>query len=217
MIGATMGDHDVGDGSCSPWEPILVENASLAGASGTLVGEAKGSSREPTLSIRAARESDLETILEIYNQAVVHTTATFDVVPRSLEAQRAWFAEHGGRYPVVVWEEDGRVLAWGSISPYGSRPAYRFAGEVSVYVEPGSRRRGLGDEILRELVALGVAGDFHTLVALITNENEGGIRLAQGAGFHRTGTLEEVGYKFDRWLDVAVYQRSCDPRPASRR
>lgn len=161
------------------------------------------------MGIRAARESDLETILEIYNHAVVHTTATFDVAPRSLEAQKSWFAEHVAPYPVIVWEEDGRVLAWGSISPYAPRPAYRFAGEVSVYVEPGSRRRGLGEGLARELVALGTAAGFHTLVALITDENEVSIRLAETTGFHRTGKLEEVGFKFDRWLDVAVYQRAC--------
>lgn len=162
------------------------------------------------MGIRAARESDLETILEIYNHAVIHTTATFDVAPRSLEAQESWFAEHAPPYPAIVWEEGGLVLGWGSISPYAPRPAYRFAGEVSVYVDAGARRRGLGEALARELVGLGAAGGFHTLVALITDENEASIRLAEKAGFHRTGSLEEVGFKFDRWLDVAVYQRRCD-------
>jgi L-amino acid N-acyltransferase YncA len=161
------------------------------------------------LGIRAARESELETILEIYNHAVVHTTATFDIAPRSAEAQKTWFAEHTPPYPVVVWEEDGRVLAWGSISPYAPRPAYRFAGEVSVYVAPGCRRRGLGDSLVRELVALGTAGGFHTLIALVTEDNTASIRLAEKVGFRRTGTLEEVGFKFDRWLNVAVYQYGC--------
>jgi L-amino acid N-acyltransferase YncA len=166
--------------------------------------------REHFLGIRAARESDLETILEIYNHAVIHTTATFDTAPRTLEAQKAWFAEHAAPYPVIVGEEDGRVLAWGSLSPYAPRPAYRFAGEISVYVEPGARRRGLGEDLARELVGLGTAGGFHTLIALVTEENTASIRLAEKVGFRRTGTLEEVGFKFDRWLDVAVYQYRCD-------
>jgi len=155
-------------------------------------------------------------MLEIYNHAVIHTTATFDVEPRSLEAQESWFAEHVRPCAMIVWEEDSRVLGWGSIGPYAPRPAYRFAGEVSVYVEPGPRRRGFGHGLLGELVVLGTAGGFHTLVALITDENEAGVRLAKGAGFHRTGTLEEVGFKFDRWLDVAVYQRACGARPGAR-
>jgi len=159
--------------------------------------------------MRTARESDLEAILEIYNHAVVHTTATFDVTPRSLEAQKSWFAEHVAPHPVIVWEEDGRILGWGSISPYAPRPAYRFAGEVSIYVDPRLRRRGIGQALARELVALAEAAGLHTLVALITDENEAGIRLAEKTGFHRTGTLEEVGLKFDHWLDVAIYQRRC--------
>jgi len=161
------------------------------------------------LGMRTARESDLEAILEIYNHAVVHSTATFDVTPRSLEAQKPWFAEHVAPYPVIVWETGGRILGYGSISPYAPRPAYRFAGEVSVYVDARSRRRGIGEALTRELVAEAEAAGLHTLVALITDENEASIRLAEKTGFHRTGKLEEVGFKFDRWLDVAIYQRRC--------
>jgi L-amino acid N-acyltransferase YncA len=68
---------------------------------------------------------------------------------------------------------------------------------------------GLGEDLVRELVSLGTAGSFHTLVALVTDENTASIRLAEKAGFRRTGTLEEVGFKFDRWLNVAVYQYGC--------
>jgi phosphinothricin acetyltransferase len=158
------------------------------------------------LGTRAASEADLEAILEIYNHAVVNTTATFDVIPRSRESQAAWFAEHVPPYPVIVWEEDGRVRGWGSISPYAPRPAYRFAGEVSVYVDKDTRRRGVGEALLHELIALGAGNGLHTLVGLITEENVASVALAEKTGFHRTGTLEEVGLKFGRWLNVAVYQ-----------
>jgi len=161
------------------------------------------------LGIRAACQSDLEAILHIYNDAVVNTTATFDLVPRCLEAHESWFAEHVAPYPVIVWEEDGRVLGWGSISPYAPRPAYRFAGEVSVYVDASARRRGVGEALLQHLIADTATGGFHTLVALVTEENEASTRLAEKTGFRRTGTLEEVGFKFDRWLNVAVYQHRC--------
>ncbi|OFW62017.1 MAG: hypothetical protein A2133_09230 [Actinobacteria bacterium RBG_16_64_13] len=158
------------------------------------------------MTIRAARETDLEQILDIYNHAVVNTTATFDVAPRSLEAQEAWFTAHVTPHPVIVWEEEGRILGWGSISAYAPRPAYRFAGEVSVYVHDDARRRGIGETLLRELIGLAATEGLHTLVGLITEENEASIHLAEKTGFRRTGLLEEVGYKFDRWLDVAVYQ-----------
>jgi L-amino acid N-acyltransferase YncA len=158
------------------------------------------------LGIRAARESDLEAILEIYNHAVVNTSATFDLAPRSREAQAAWFTAHVTPYPSIVWEEGNCVSGWGSISPYAPRPAYRFSGEVSVYVHQDSRRCGVGEALLRELIGLGAANGLHTLVGLITEENEASCRLAEKTGFHRIGVLEEVGYKFGRWLNVSVYQ-----------
>jgi L-amino acid N-acyltransferase len=161
------------------------------------------------LAIRAAQAYDLETILGIYNHAVVNTTATFDLEPRTKETQAAWMAEHVPPYPVVVWDEEGKVLGWGSISPYAPRPAYRFSGEVSVYVDPGARRRGIGEALLRGLISLGAEHGLHTLVGLIVEENGASIGLAEKTGFHRVGSLEEVGYKFDRWLDVAVYQQRC--------
>ena len=158
------------------------------------------------MGIRAARESDLADILAIYNHAVVNTTATFDVTPRSAEAQEAWFLEHVPPHPAIVWEQEGRILGWASISPYASRCAYRFAGEGSVYVAPDARRMGIGEGLLRELIVLGAANGLHTLVGLVTEENVASCRLADKAGFRRVGVLEEVGYKFDRWLNVIIYQ-----------
>ena len=158
------------------------------------------------MGTRAACESHLEAMLDIYNHAVVNTTATFDVVQRSMEAQQAWFAGHVAPHPVIVWEEKDQVLGWGSISPYAPRPAYRFSGEVSVYVREEARRHGVGEALLRELIVLGAAEGLHTLVGLIVEENEASCHLAEKTGFVRVGLLAEVGYKFDRWLNVAVYQ-----------
>ena len=162
------------------------------------------------LGTRPATRDDLETMLSIYNHAVANTTASFELVPRSLEAQEAWLEEHAAPYASIVWEDDnGKILGWGSIGRYAERAAYRFSGEVSVYVDPDSKRQGVGETILRGLIELGGSGGFHTLIALITEENTASLRLAEKTGFERTGTLEEVGFKFDRWLDVAIYQRSC--------
>lgn len=162
------------------------------------------------MSIRTATDTDQETIREIYNEAVVNTTATFDLETRSLKDQHAWFAEHIPPHPVIVFEEGGTVLGWGSISAYAPRPAYRFTGEASVYVAADARRRGIGETLLRELIALGGENGLHLLVARITEENAPSIRLAEKTGFVRAGLLEEVGFKFDRWLNVALYQRRCD-------
>jgi len=162
------------------------------------------------LGIRAARETDLPEILEIYNHAVVDTTATFDIEPRSLEAQQAWFLEHVPPHPIIVWDENGRVLGWASLSPYASRCAYRFAAEASVYVAPDARRAGVGGALLREAVRLGEEHGLHTLVGLVTEENEASRALAGKVGFRQVGTLEEIGHKFDRWLNVIIYQYRYD-------
>ena len=158
------------------------------------------------MGIRAARESDLPEILDIYNHAVVNTTATFDVALRSIEAQQAWFLEHVPPHPAIVWEEEGRVLGWASLSPYASRCAYRFAGEASVYVAPQGRRAGIGEGLLREVMRLGADNGLHTVVGLVTEENAASRALAEKVGFRRIGVLEEVGFKFDRWLNVIIYQ-----------
>lgn len=165
-----------------------------------------GNVREAFLGIRAARESDLQAILDIYNHAVVNTTATFDITPRSYEQEEAWFSAHVTPYPVIVWEEEARVLGWGSISPYATRPAYRFTGEVSVYIHEDARHRGGGEAILRELIILAAAEGLHTLVGRVAEENTASCHLAEKTGFQHAGVLQQVGYKFDRWLNVVQYQ-----------
>jgi phosphinothricin acetyltransferase len=175
------------------------------------IGSGAWQGAEGFLAIRAARESDLTDILAIYNHAVVNTTATFDLEPRTAEAQEAWFVEHVPPHPAIVWEEEGRLLGWASISPYHSRCAYRFTGEASVYVAPDAHRRGIGEGLLREIIALGARYDYHSLVGGITEENVASSRLAEKVGFRRVGTLDEVGYKFDRWLNVTMYQYVYGP------
>ncbi len=97
---------------------------------------------------RAAVSADVDRITEIYNQAVLFTTATFDTRPRTVEEQSRWLALHGGAHPVLVAEEGGRVAGWASLSPYSDREAYARTVEISVYVDEDFRRRGAGSELL---------------------------------------------------------------------
>jgi len=150
-------------------------------------------------------------MLDIYNHAVLNTTATFDVTPRSAEAQEQWFLEHVPPHPAIVWEQDegdekGRILGWASLGSYHTRCAYRFAAEASVYVAPDAQGKGIGEGLLRELIRLGGENGLRTLIGQVTEENAASCSLAEKVGFRRVGTLNEVGYKFDRWLNVVVYQ-----------
>jgi phosphinothricin acetyltransferase len=157
--------------------------------------------------IRAAGAGDARTIAAIWNHEVLHTLATTDTEPRTLEAQRAWQAAHGPRHPVVVAEEGGEVVAFGALSPYRTKPSYAWTVENSVYVEDGWRGKGLGGLVLDHL--LGLAGDlgYRTVIARITAGNEASLRLHERRGFVPVGREVRVAFKLGMWLDVVTLQR----------
>jgi L-amino acid N-acyltransferase len=157
--------------------------------------------------LRLATLADAESIRRIYNREVTESTATFDLVPRSIEEQRGWLAARSGAYAAVVAEIDGRVAGFGSLSPYKDRPAYSTSVEDSVYVDPEFQRRGVGRALLDELVSVAVAHGFHAVFARIVGDHEASITLHRRAGFEVVGIEREVGRKFGRWLDVVVMQR----------
>ena len=157
--------------------------------------------------IRLATAVDAEAIRRIYNHEVEHTTHTFDLVPRTLEDQRAWLRDREGALGVVVAEIDGEVAGFASLSEYRPRAAYRTSVESSVYVDESARGRGLGQRLMQELVVLAEARGFHTMIARIAGGHEASVRLHEGAGFTTVGTEREVGRKFGAWLDVVVMQR----------
>ncbi len=160
------------------------------------------------MRIRLVRPSDAEPIRAIYNAEVTGSTATFDLVPRTPEEQRAWMAEHRGPHPAVVAVDDGdRVLGFGSLSVFRNRPAYATTVENSVYVDASRRGAGVGKALLDELVVLAGQHGFHTLVARVGGGNEASIGLHLACGFEMVGVEREVGRKFNRWLDVSVLQR----------
>ena len=157
--------------------------------------------------IRLATVADAEAIRRIYNHEVEHTTHTFDLVPRTLEDQRAWLRDREGALGVVVAEVDGEVAGFASLSEYRPRAAYRTSVESSVYVDESARGRGLGQRLMRELVLVAEARGFHTMIARIAGGHEASIRLHQEVGFTTVGTEQEVGRKFGGWLDIVVMQR----------
>ena len=157
--------------------------------------------------VRPASGVDAGGILEIYNRAVTETTDTFDLVPRTLDQQLAWIADHAGVHPAVVAvEADGTVLGFASLSPYRPRPAYATTVEDSVYVAESARGRGIGRALLADLVRVGREHGFHSVVGRIVGHNEVSISLHRACGFTEVGVEREVGRKFNRWLDVVVMQ-----------
>ena len=160
------------------------------------------------MQLRPAVPADAEALRAIYNTEVLRSTATFDVVPRTVEDQARWMAEHEGAHTAVVAVDDGgTVVGFGSLSYYRDRHAYATTAENSVYVAEGHRGEGVGRALLEELVHLAVQHGFHTLIARVGSENEASVRLHQACGFEVVGVEREIGRKFNRWLDVRVLQR----------
>jgi phosphinothricin acetyltransferase len=161
--------------------------------------------------IRRARTDDLGAITDIYNEAVVNSTATFDIEPRSADEQRRWFEQHGSRHPILVAETEGRVVGWASLNAWSDRRAYDWTGELSLYISAGFRDRGIGRGLLERLIAEAEQLGYHALLARIVAGNEASLHLAESLGFEPVGVMREVGRKFDRWLDVQVLERLVRP------
>ena len=158
------------------------------------------------MEVRLAHLEDAEAIRAIYNAEVLGSTVTFDLQPRTAEAQRAWVAHHQGAHPAVVAVDGPTVVGFGSLSPFRDRPAYATTVEDSLYVEGTRRGQGVGGLLLDELVTLAVARGFHTVIARVSGANDPSIALHRSRGFEPVGIEREVGRKFGRWIDVAVLQ-----------
>ena len=158
------------------------------------------------IELRAATENDLCRIRDIYNEAVVNTTATFDTEPRSVDQQRAWFFLHRDRHPVWVATDGDAVVGWASLSPWSDRCAYDTTVEISVYIEPDYQGKGVGSRLLETVLREGREHGNHTVLARIVEGNGSSIRIHEKFGFQRVGVMKEVGFKFGRFLDVHLLQ-----------
>ena len=159
-----------------------------------------------SLEIRHASLADCAAINDIYNHYVVHDTCTYQTEPESLAQREVWLGRHGGAHPVLVAEQQGEILAWGALSAFHPRAAYRFSVEDSIYVRHDRLRRGLGRSMLAALLQLAREHGLHTVIALISADKAGSVALHAEFGFQQTATLREAGYKFDTWLDVLFMQ-----------
>jgi len=160
--------------------------------------------------LREAGDADQQAILDIYNDAVLHSSATFDLETRTWEGQQLWFEEHRPPYAVFVATIGDTLAGWGSLSRFRPRPGYRFTAEDSIYVQQDFRGRGIGAALLELLVDAAYRGRFHSVMALIDGDNAVSIRIHERFGFRHVGTFREVGFKFGRWLDVVHMQRMVE-------
>lgn len=164
----------------------------------------------PALLIRPSSPDDLPAITSIYAEAVLHGTGTFELdVPDAAEMARRRDDVLSKGLPWLVAQAEGRVLGYAYANHFRPRRAYRFCLEDSIYLHPDARGRGLGRLLLAELVGRCEAAGARQMLAVIGDAaNVGSIGVHAALGFEHTGVLKAAGWKFGRWLDVILMQRS---------
>ena len=162
---------------------------------------------EPATTVRLAVKSDAEAIARIYNEGIDDRVATFETEHRTAADIAAQLAEKGDRYPTVVAEREGRVVAWAGAGPYRSRPCYAGVAEHSVYVAREARRTGAGRVALDALCRAYEARGFWKIVSRIFPENAASVTLHERAGFRVVGVYHRHGQLDGRWRDCVIVEK----------
>jgi phosphinothricin acetyltransferase len=161
--------------------------------------------------VRAARAVDAADIARIYGQGIAERIATFETKERTARDIERMLAEREGRYPAVVVERDGRVIAWAGASEYRPREVYAGIAEFSVYVDREARGRGAGTAAMRGLIAACEAKGFWKLVSRVFPENTASRRLLASLGFREVGTYERHARLDGQWKDVVIVEKRIGP------
>jgi phosphinothricin acetyltransferase len=162
------------------------------------------------LTLRPSTDGDLPAITAIYAHHVMHGTGTFETVPPSEADMAARRADVLGKgLPYLVAEQDGRVLGFAYCQWFKPRPAYRYSAEDSIYLDPNAAGQRIGNKLLSELTRAADAAGVRKLIAVIGDSgNVRSIGVHRAVGFRHVGTIEACGWKFGRWLDIVLMEKS---------
>jgi phosphinothricin acetyltransferase len=157
--------------------------------------------------IRSAVFSDLDTILEITNHQILNSTSIYDYEPRDFETEKAWFDKKSvDNFPVIVAEFENGIIGYATFDTFRQKEAFKYTVEHSLYVAEAFIGKGVGKLLLAELIKLAQKQKFHTMIGVIDSENLNSITFHEKFGFKKVGIIKESAYKFDRWLDSALFQ-----------
>jgi L-amino acid N-acyltransferase YncA len=172
----------------------------------------------PSVSIRSATLADLAAITRIYAHSVETGTASFELEPPDhAEMTRRMQSLLDGGFPYIVAETGGTISGYAYAGPYRPRRAYRFSVEDSIYVDPSAHRQGIGRALLARLIEESERRGFRQMIAVIGDSAQTpSIELHRAAGFRMVGNVQNVGYKFERWLDTVLMQRVLGPGAATK-
>lgn len=172
------------------------------------------------MQIRDAVQADFEQITAIYNEVLTTSTAIYSDRPATIDERVSWWRSRVAQgFPVLVAADGAQVAGFGSFGDFRAWPGYRFTVEGTVHVHAGSRGQGIGTELLHAILARANALGKHVMIAGVDSENAASLRFLESFGFERAAHLREVGYKFDRFLDLVFLQYWITPpsRPAGER
>ena len=159
------------------------------------------------IEIRPYKIEDTQAILDIINDNILNSTALYDYEPRSLKTQIAIFDDKIKKgFPIIVATQNHEVLGFGFYSEFRFREAYKFTVEHSVYAKKEAIGKGVGKLLITELIALAKAQKLHTMIGVIDSENKSSITFHEKFGFKIVGTIQDSGFKFNRWLHSVFMQ-----------
>ena len=157
--------------------------------------------------IRNAKSTDLNDILDIYNDVIMNTTAVYDYKPQALEERISWYEKKVKEgYPLFVYEDKNHAIGYATYGAFRDWPAYKYTVEHSVHVHKDHRGKGVGTILMKELIKCANDKGYATMVAGIDVNNEVSLIMHKKLGFTYCGTVRKAGFKFGRWLDLAFYQ-----------
>jgi len=164
------------------------------------------------ITIRRAEAADLPALRDIYNHYVLNTAVTFDIEPRTLAQRREWFSQFAttGKYQCFVAERGGTPVGWASSSRFKEKAAYDTTIETSIYLARDATGAGLGRRLYRTLFDALAGEDIHRIFAGATLPNAASVALHKAMGFRQVGVQPEVGRKFGKFWDVALFFKDID-------
>ncbi len=164
------------------------------------------------MRIREAIEADFDEITAIYNEVVANSTAIYNDRPATREERIGWWRSRQEQgYPVLVAAGSNSIAGFGSFGDFRSWPGYRFTVEGTIHVHTSSRGQGVGTELLKALISRATELRKHVMIAGVDAENAASLRFLEGFGFERVAHLREVGFKFNRFLDLIFLEYWLTP------
>lgn len=159
--------------------------------------------------VSCSEERHASAILDIFNEAILNSTALYDYLPRAPETMAPWFAtKRANAFPVIGFEDErDRLLGFATYGTFRAWPAYKYTVEHSIYVERDHRGAGLGRLLLERLIDMAEDQGIHAMVGGIDVENAASIALHTRLDFEHAGTIREAAFKFGRWRDLSFFQR----------